>query len=59
MIFSWLRWNWSAIVILALLSAVSPDVIGQITTPIMVRTKPTGPTNAVAICLTATEGSAP
>ena len=45
-------------VILELLSAVSPDVIGQTTTPIMVRTKPTGPTNAVAISLTATEGVA-
>ena len=37
-IFSLLSLSSSAIVILALLSAVSPEVIGQITTPIMVKT---------------------
>ena len=58
-IFSLFILNSSTIVILALLSAVSPVVIGQITTPIMVKIRPTGPTNTVAISLTATAGAAP
>ena len=41
--------NESAIVSLALLNAVSPDVIGQATTPIIASTDPTRPSKVIDI----------
>ena len=58
-IFSLFILNSSTIVILALLSAVSPLVIGQTTIPMIVKTTPIGPSNAVAISFAATDGVAP
>ena len=46
----------SAIVSLALLKAVSPEVIGQATTPRTARTAPTGPSNALDTTLTISAG---
>ena len=46
----------SAIVSLALLKAVSPEVIGQATTPRTARTAPAGPNNAFDIILTISAG---
>ena len=46
-------------VILELLRDVSPVVIGQITTPITVNIRPTGPTSVDAIWLTVIDGEAP
>ena len=57
--FFWSKLNSSAIVILELLSAVSPLVIGQTTIPMIVKTTSIGPSNAVAISFAATDGVAP
>ena len=48
--------NESAIVSLALLNAVSPEVIGQATTPRTARTAPAGPNYAFDIILTISAG---
>lgn len=57
--FSWLIWSSSDKVILELLSAVSPVVIGHTTTPITVKATPIGPSKANAISWTATDGVEP
>ena len=49
MIFSCLKLIESAMVSLALLKAVSPEVIGQATTPSMARAPPTFPSNELQI----------
>ena len=49
----------SAIVSLALLNAVSPEVIGQATTPNTARAAPTCPSSVTDIWFTPTAGVAP
>ena len=51
--------NESAIVSIALLNAVSPEVIGQATTPNTARAAPTCPSSVTDIWFTPTAGVAP